>query len=105
MQVQMLGARIEKSEFYAGKHYTIISLPAPDSFSFPSKYKLQSQAPLGQQGTFIDCTVNIQGIVKTKTIIDRNNGQQRVFDDATVLLECTHYTAAQVKQPIVKPQA
>lgn len=95
MQINFIGVRIEKSEFYAGKHYTIIAVPAPDQFSFPSKYKLQSTMPLGQAGQFIDCKVSMQGIVKSKQIIDRNTSQQRIFDDATVLLECVGFQAHQ----------
>jgi len=105
MQIQMQGVRIEKTEFYAGKNYTVVAMPAADAFSFPSKYRLQSVMPLGQVGTFIDATVNMQGIVKSKPIIDRQTGQQRIFDDANVLLECTHYQVSQVKpSPVKAPQ-
>lgn len=95
MKVNFIGVRIEKSEFYQGKHYTIVAVPAADSFSFPSKYKLQSDFPLGQNGSFIDCNVSMQGIVKTKIIQGQNGSPNRNFDDATVLLQCTGYQAHQ----------
>ncbi len=96
MRLDFIGVRIEKSEFYAGKHYTIVAMPAPDAFSFPSKYKLQSDFPLGQPGTFIDCNITMQGIVKNKQIAGNNGAPARSFDDATVLLACTGY---QIHQP------
>ena len=98
MQINFIGVRIEKTEFYAGKNYTVVAMPAADAFSFPSKYRLLSTMPLGQVGTFIDCTVNMQGIVKSKPIIDRQTGQQRIYDDANVLLECIGYQLHQSAQ-------
>lgn len=87
MQVQFTGCRIEKMEQYNGKYYTIVGVPAPDSFSHPSKYRLQSQQQIGQFGQLIDVKCSMQGIVKTKSFIDRQTNQQKSFDETTVLFE------------------
>jgi hypothetical protein len=98
MQVKFTGCRIEKSEVYNGKTYTVVGVPAPDQFSHPSKYRLQSMGQLGQAGTLIDVTANMQGIVKTKSFFDRNTGQNRQFDETTVLFEVLN------AQPHQQPQ-
>ena len=98
MQVQFVGCRIEKSEVYNGKTYTVVGVPAPDQFSHPSKYRLQSMGQLGNQGALIDVTANMQGIVKTKSYFDRNTGQNRQFDESTVLFEVVNTVPHQPKQ-------
>lgn len=100
MQVQFTGCRIEKMEQYNGKFYTIVGVPAPDSFSHPSKYRLQSVQQIGQFGQLIDATCNMQGIVKTKSFTDRNSGQQKQFDESTVLFDVVSHQPHQLKKPL-----
>lgn len=97
MQVQFNGCRIERAEQYNGKFYTIVGVPAVDSFSHPSKYRLQSSMMLGHPGTFIDVTCNMQGLVKQKNYFDKQTGQQRTYDDSAVMFEVVGF------QPHQKP--
>lgn len=96
MQVMFTGARIEKAEPYNGKVYTVVTVPAADTLSHPSKYKLQSAGQLGQVGTFIDAKCNMQGVVRTKSYFDKQNGQQRYFDESNVMFDVV---SAQPHQP------
>lgn len=98
MQVKFEGCRIERSEQYNGKYYTVVGVPAPDQFSHPSKYRLQSGMMLGQPGNFIDVQCNMQGIVKAKSYFDRNSGQNKSFDDTSVLFEVTGVQPHQFKK-------
>lgn len=102
MQVQFIGCRIEKMEQYNGKFYTVVGVPAPDAFSHPSKYRLQSGGKLGDFGQLIDVTANMQGIVKTKTYFDRQTNQQKQFDETNVLFDVV---ASGVHQPKKAAQA
>lgn len=99
MQVQFTGCRIEKMEQYNGKFYTIVGVPAPDSFSHPSKYRLQSATQVGQFGQLIDVMCNMQGIVKNKTFTDRQTNIQKSFDETTVLFEVVNFQPHQPKKP------
>jgi hypothetical protein len=98
MQVNFTGSRIEKMEQYNGKYYTVIGVPAPDSFSHPSKYRLQSGTKIGEFGQLIDAVCNMQGIVKTKSFMDRNSGQQKQFDESTVLFDVVSFAPHQPKK-------
>lgn len=102
MQVQLQGCRIEKAEVYNGKTYTVVAAPAPDQFSHPSRYRLQSMGQLGQIGSFIDATCNMQGIVKTKSYFDRQTGQNKQFDETTVLFEVVNAQPHQQRQATAK---
>jgi len=99
MQVKFIGTRIEKSEVYNGKTYTVVAVPASDQFSHPSKYRLQSLAQIGQIGSLVDVTCNMQGIVRAKQYYDKNTGQQKNFDESNVLLEVV------TSQPHQQPKA
>lgn len=99
MQVQFKGCRIEKMEQYNGKFYTVVGVPAADAFSHPSKYRLQSAGQIGQHGNFIDVLCNMQGIVKTKSYFDRLTGQNKQFDETTVLFEVVNAQPAQSPVP------
>lgn len=99
MQVQFTGCRIEKMEQYNGKFYTVVGVPAPDAFSHPSKYRLQSVGKLGDFGQLIDATCNMQGIVKTKSYYDTKSNQQKSFDETNVLFDVTAFGAHQPKRP------
>ncbi len=86
-QVQLVGVRIEKQEVYNGKTYTVVSAPAPDSFSHPSKFRLQSMGPIGNVGSLVDVQASINGMVRTKQYFDKSTGQQRSYDEANVFLD------------------
>lgn len=87
MQVKFTGARIEKTEQYNGKQYSVVAVPAVDQFSHPSKYRLQSLQQLGQIGSFVDITANMQGIVRPKSYFDKQTGQQRYYDETIVMFD------------------
>ena len=97
MQVEFIGCRIGRAEQYNGKFYTVVSVPAPDQFSHPSKYRFQSGMMLGQPGMFIDVKANMQGIVRPKSYFDKQTGQQRNYDDTAVMFEVTGFQAHQPK--------
>lgn len=98
MQVQFTGCRIEKAEVYNGKTYSVVAVPAPDQFSHPSRYRLQSAGQIGQIGGFVDVTCNMQGIVKNKSYFDRQTGQNKQFDETTVLFEVVNSVPHQPRQ-------
>ena len=85
--VNLKGVRIEKTEFFQGKQYTVVSSPAPDAFSHPSKYRLTSDQPLGQVNQLVDVDVTARGIVVPKQFIDKNTGQQKTYDNASVFFD------------------
>lgn len=86
-QVTFKNCRIEKSEAFNGKIYTVVSVAAADAFSHPSRYRLQSMSQLGNTGNMIDVTCNLSGMVRHKTFFDKNTGQQRGFDEASVFFD------------------
>jgi hypothetical protein len=101
VKLKFIGVRIEKTEFYSGKNYTVVSSPAPDEFSHPSRFRLQSQHPLGNVGTRLDVVVNVSGIVRTKNFTDKQTHQQKQFDEASVYFDVEHFAVHQ-NQPIQK---
>lgn len=85
--LKMIGVRIEKTEFYQQKHYTVVSAPSPDPFSFPNKYRVVSQTPFGNVGNVVDLDLNMRGIVRQKQYVDRSTGQQKVYDESDVYFD------------------
>jgi|GEM_PF-4983404 len=100
ISVNFKGVRIEKTEFFQGKQYTVVSSPAPDAFSHPSKYRLTSDQPLGQAGNLIDVDATARGIVVPKPFVDKNTGQQKSYDNASVFFDVFAFRPHQT--PIVK---
>ncbi|RYY72950.1 MAG: hypothetical protein EOO52_19990 [Gammaproteobacteria bacterium] len=88
--VKFSGVRIEKSEFYQQKHYTVLAAPAPDAFSFPSKYRVTSDKPLGNQGTVLDVECTMRGVVRPKSFVDKQTGQQKSYDECDVYFDVQH---------------
>jgi len=78
------GARIDFSEFHSGKHFTVITMPAADSFSHPTRYKLSSVNPIGNPGLVVDVQVAISGIVREKRYPDKQTGQMKTYQEADV---------------------
>jgi hypothetical protein len=99
MQVKFVGARIEKTEQYNGKQYTVLAVPAVDAFSHPSKYRLQSLQQIGQIGTQVDVVANMQGIVRPKSYFDKQTGQQRHFDESSVMFDVVSFQPHQIPLP------
>lgn len=97
MQFAMI-ARIEHSEFHNNRHYTIVTTPAPDAFSHPSKFKVQSDQPLGPNGSSVDLQVSVGGIVRDKQYRDKNTGHNKTFYEADVYLNVI------AAKPYVQPQ-
>ncbi len=96
MQFAMI-ARIEISEFHNNRYYTIVTTPAPDAFSHPSKFKVQSDKPLGQFGQEVDLEVSVGGIVRENPYQDKQTRQPKVFYQADVYLSvinCHHRVAS-----------
>lgn len=85
--VNLKGVRIEKTEFWQGRQYTVVSAPAPDAFSHPSKFRLSSDNPLGQIGSLIDVDCSLRGVVVQKAYLDKNTGQQKMIDNASTYFD------------------
>lgn len=85
--VQLIGVRVEKTEFYQGKHYTVVAAPAPDAFSFPSKYRVTSDKQIGANGNVLDITCTMRGVVRPKNYVDKNTGQQKSYDECDVYFD------------------
>lgn len=98
--VKFSGVRIEKSEFYQQKHYTVLAAPAPDAFSFPSKYRVTSEKPLGNQGTVLDVECTMRGVVRPKSFVDKQTGQQKSYDECDVYFDVTDSRLHVVSTPL-----
>lgn len=100
MTLTMQSARIEHSEFYNNMHYTVVTMPAPDAFSHPSRFRLQSKQPLGAQGQNVDITVDVGGLVREKQYRDKSNGQMKTFNEGVVFLNVVSCSPSQQKQAV-----
>lgn len=100
MTLNMQSARIEHSEFYNNMHYTVVTMPAPDAFSHPSRFRLQSKQPLGAQGQNVDITVDVGGLVREKQFRDKNTGQIKQFNEGVVFLNVVSCSPAKQIQPV-----
>ena len=85
--VKFTGVRLEKSEFYQQKHYTVLSAPAPDAFSFPSKYRVTSDRALGNPGMLLDVECTLRGVVRPKSFTDKQTGQIKNYDECDVYFD------------------
>ncbi len=97
--VHFKGVRIEKSEFYNGKQFTVVSSPAPDAFSHPSRYRFSSDQPLGQIGQLVDVDCTMKGLVREKSFQDRQTGQMKKFDECDVYFDVFGIRPHQTRQP------
>jgi len=95
MTLTMQSARIEQSEFYNNMHYTVVTMPAPDAFSHPSRFRLQSKAPLGAPGSVVTITVDVGGLVREKQYRDKISGQLKTFHEGVVFLNVVSSGPAQ----------
>jgi len=99
--VKFNGVRIEKGEFYQGKQYTVVSAPAPDAFSHPSRYRITSDQQLGQVGQLIDIEATMRGVVRGKSFTDKNTGQVRHYDECDVYFDVVLVKAAAIPKVAV----
>jgi len=84
-QVTIVG-RIDLVEFHNGKHYSVVTSPAVDAYSHPSKFKVVSDNPFGQVNQTFEIQCSMGGIVRPRQYKDANTGQPRVFQEADVYL-------------------
>lgn len=88
--------RVDLVEFHKGKNYTIVTTPAPDEFSHPSRFKIISDAPFGQPGQTVDFTAVIKGSVKPKSYVESATGHHKTYQEADVYI---HLVRAQLVYP------
>lgn len=79
-------ARIDLSEFHNNRYFTVVTTPAPDAFSHPSRFKVQSTQPIGQQGQSVELLLDVGGIVREKNYEDKQTRQRKTFHEADVYL-------------------
>jgi len=99
-KVSFIGARIDSSEFYKQKMYTVVSTPAPDAFSHPSKYRVTSEQSIGNVGAVVDIDCTIRGMVRPKNYTDKSNGQPKTYVETDVYFDV--YAVRAHVQPITK---
>lgn len=101
MEFQLKG-RIDSAEQHNGRYYTVVTTPAPDQFSHPSRFKVGSQQPIGTPGQHIQATVSVRGIVREKSYRDKNTGMMKTFNEDSIFLDVVNVQPLQVNQ---KPAA
>ena len=96
MKFQLQG-KIQSFTNHNGNFFTVITTPAPDSYSRPSTFKVRSPHVLAQPNTevFLDC--EISGYVKTKNYI--KDGQQKHFDEPVVFIDAVIAAATPKQSP------
>lgn len=92
-------ARIEKVTQYNGAFYYVVAKPAEDQYSMPSRFRVRCATDLGQIGTEHEFLVKLTGYVKNRQYRDRDTGQMRDIDDATVNLEVITSKPVVASQP------
>lgn len=80
------GARQHTSRDGVVGHYTLVTLPAPDSYSLPSVLEVSSTRPLGRPGEDVTVTVALHGIPRTATSKPDARGHVQQWDTATNLI-------------------
>lgn len=85
--VNLTGVRVESSEIYQNKNYTIVSVPAPDAYSHPSKFRVTSDRALGVIGSVLDLDCSIRGMVRPKKYVDKTTGQQKEYIETDVYFD------------------
>lgn len=93
-------ARINVSEFHNNRYYTVVTCPAPDAFSHPSRFKVQSDQPLGQVNQDLELVVSVGGIVRDKQYQDKVTRQQKIFYEADVFLNVVSAKPYLPQQPV-----
>lgn len=92
LKLTFFGARIDSAEQHNGKFYTVITMPAPDAFSHPSKFKLTSAGQIGPVNSVVDVQVVISGMVRQRNYFDKQTGHQKSFQEPDVFLNVVSAT-------------
>jgi len=98
MQFELI-AKIDYSmQTNNGRVLTVVTEPAKDEFSHPSRFKLYSEQALGAQGQVVQVKGHLNGVIKRRNWIDKATGQQREIDDDSTFLNVDNAV------PYVPPQ-
>lgn len=84
-----LTGRIDDTQFDNGKYRYLLVTPAPDAYSQPSSYKLQSDNQLGQIGQEITVDVEMSGFVRKKPYEDKQTRQPKIYWEDNVIFRAT----------------
>jgi len=95
-------ARVNVSEFHNQRYYTVVTTPAPDAFSHPSRFKVQSEQPIGQQNQDVELILSVNGMVREKPYKDKNTNQPKTFYEADVFLNVVSAKPYIHQQPAAK---
>lgn len=98
----ILKGRIDHIQMHEGRYFHVVTTPAPDAYSKPSRYKLASRQQLGTEGAEVTVQVTISGSVYEKNYRDKNTGIQKVFHEANVFMDAVPATPQQVSQTLSK---
>lgn len=82
-----LKGRIEETQFDNGSYRYLLVTPAPDAYSQPSSYKLQSDNQIGQPGQEVVVNVRMSGFVRKKPYNDKKTQQPKVYWEDNVILK------------------
>lgn len=83
--------RIDFAELHNGRFYTVVTTPAPDAYSHPSRFKLQSAQQIGQLGQTFEFSLDVSGIVREKPYQDKNTGMRKTFYESDVYLNVVSF--------------
>lgn len=95
-------ARVDLVEFHKGKHYTIVTTPAADEFSHPSRFKICSDAPFAQPGQTVDFTAVFKGMVRPKSYVEASTGLQKTYQEADVFINLVRSQIVYLNAPDTK---
>lgn len=85
MQLSITG-RIQKMVRHNNDYLTVIQTPAPDPYSQPSTYKVNSPQQLGQIGDELKLTCSVRAWVRAKPYTDKETGVSKEFWEQNLLL-------------------
>lgn len=94
----VLRGRIDHIQLHEGKYFHVVTTPAPDAYSKPSRYKLASSQQLGNEGSEITVQVTVSGSVFEKQYRDKQSGIQKIYHEANVYMNAVPATPQQVQQ-------
>lgn len=103
MQISIIG-RIDFCENHNGKVFTIVTTPAVDAYSHPSRFKVVSQQPFGGLGQTFEINLSVAGVVREKSYRDKQTGFNKTFHEADVYLHVVS-TKPYLSQPAPLKQA
>lgn len=98
----ILKGRIDHIQLHEGRYFHVVTTPAPDAYTKPSRYKLSSRQQLGTEGAEITVQVTISGSVFEKSYRDKQTGIQKVYHEANVYMDAVPATPQQVQQTTSK---